>query len=458
MKTPVITTRALLTAALLGGCVTKIPAHLRIEPSEGQSAEAVAVTDLQTAITAMLRRDPLARSPMLLDVAAVNEVSGGPPVAAWIRTVRSLERGEGHAERSLQQLEDQHPSTPVVALSRGYRLRMAENRLSSTETGVDEEAQQDVVALLTPLQPSATDETLPRPALDWLAHPDRSLAESVRAYGDRWVLTGWLHGPHIPLAALAPSLAAPMYDGLVRSPTGALVQARIEGRSAAVEPALADLKRATVLALTRAAADRDREQAHWAELKRETAEELKVEDPVAALLQRSRDALTNGAADDRAAGGALLAIGALRWLDACGEIPCVGMDRVETMRVSGRWGPELASLSAVWQVIALKEALDTMEVGHATVLYPKAIVSLVDALVGTGAGPLEIQLLRRRSPDPAVWLALGRAVGTEGLTDWNGARAALGAHLKRKTEEAMELPQDPEVVALLERISSRAIP
>lgn len=448
-----------LALLLLGttACVSKIPDHLRVEASADQQlAELAPVEDLPAALFAMLRKDPLARSPLLLDPASVDALDGGPPIGAWIRGVRALEKGDGQVERSLQQLEDEHPGTPVVALARGYRLRVVENRLAGGEA-LDAAAQQDIVTLLTPLKGSPNDEALPRPPLEWLA-PKARLADAARTYGDRWVLTGWLQAPGIPLDAAAESLSAPMYDGLAKTPTGALLQARARGADAPIEGHLEDLTRATRLALHHAAADRDKEQAAWAAMKAAAAEELEVDDPVGVLLARSRDGLTAGAGADAATGGALLAIASMRWKDVCGTPPCVGLDRVETMRFAGRWSDEIAPLAAVWQVIALKEALDTMEVGHETVLYPKAIVSLVDALIGTGAGPLDVHLLRRSTPDASVWLALGRSVGTEAVTQWSEARVALGAHLEAKVQEALEVVEDPELRPLLERIGARAIP
>jgi len=92
------------------------------------------------------------------------------------------------------------------------------------------------------------------------------------------------------------------------------------------------------------------------------------------------------------------------------------------------------------------------------VLFPRAMVDLTDALIGTGAGPLEAQLLRRRTPDPAVWLALGRSVGTEAVTDWEGARIALGGHLEAQATQARERCDDDALDPLFDRIIRRAVP
>ncbi|HHO52342.1 MAG TPA: hypothetical protein ENK18_16090 [Deltaproteobacteria bacterium] len=225
-----------------------------------------------------------------------------------------------------------------------------------------------------------------------------------------------------------------------------------------MEAGYAALLRATQLALHRAAADRDREQAAWAELLTAESEALGGTDPISILLERARSQLTPAATDDRAAGAALLALSAQRWIEQCPSEPCAGIDRVETMAAAGRWHSSIAPLAATWQVVALKEALDTLEVGHDTALFPTAIVDLVDALLGTGGGPLDARILRKQRPDPGVWLSIARAVGTEGVVDWEGAREALGQHLLAETQRAEELVSDPELRLHLERIHRRAIP
>ena len=123
-----------------------------------------------------------------------------------------------------------------------------------------------------------------------------------------------------------------------------------------------------------------------------------------------------------------------------------------------RWDPEVERLAALWQVIALKEAVDSMDVGHDTVIFPRAVLDLTDALLGTGAGPLDLSLLRKQSPDAQAWLEISRAVGTEGVTDWSETRAALGQHLRDQAQRASTLVDDPALADLLGRISSRAVP
>ncbi len=445
------------TALAVLGCNPKVPPHLQLTPDPDAAAKSVVVRDVPSAVALIIGPDPLARSPTLPSVASLEALPDGAALAAFSRVISEVERGEGQIERSLQQLEDDWRGTPVVALSRGYRLRIAENQLAQVSPRPDDTERQ-LVGLITPLiGESGEQSTLPRRPLEWLVGDQRAVA--ARAAADRWVLTGWLSTVSEDLAVVGKPLSAPLYDGLRQTPTGRLLVARAAHTTSDTRAAWTDLQRATALALSRVAADRDREQAAFAELKRSMATELAIEgDPEPVLLRRAAAGLTLGAGDDTAAGGALLALAALRWLDACEIAPCTGVDRVETMHAAEAYDPKVAKLAILWQVIALKDVIDTMEVAHDTVLFPDAMVDMVDALIGTGGGPLEARLLRRRRPDPQTWLVVARAVGAEGVTTWEGVRAAVGAHLENEVQRAMDTTTSEETRSILERIGRRALP
>lgn len=446
--------RPSLFALLFAGCPRQVPDHLQLKP-DPSSQLTVPITDERSALAAIIGKDPLTRSPMLPDPNVLEALDGGLPLAAFVRQVRAVEIGQGPVERVLQQVEDDWRATPAVPLSRGYRLRLAENELAGVGTEADA-AHGQVVVLITPLSSGPADPTLPRRPLEWMGEHDRP--EDVRTYAERWVLTSWLATPEIPIEVVVGPLGAPQYDGLRESPVGKLVMARASGASGDATAGLADLGRATSLALQRAAADRDAEQAAWADTKKAAADELGDPDPVGKLLERASTGLTDAAMADKAAGGALLSLAALRWIDRCGAPPCIGVDRVEVMQFASRWDPEIAELAGIWQVIALKETLDSLEVGRETALFPDLMVDLADALLGTGAGPLEASLLRKQRPDAQVWLSVCRAVGTEGVTDWEGTRVAVGEHLEREVARTLALTQDPELRSLLERVGNRAVP
>jgi hypothetical protein len=186
-------------------------------------------------------------------------------------------------------------------------------------------------------------------------------------------------------------------------------------------------------------------------------EELGNDDPVAFLLDRAAQRLTEAAADDRAVGGALLSIQAARWSGICEHAPCRTFDRTDGFSAAGRWHPDLAAPVALWKVIALKEALDRLEVARETPLFHRSLVDLCDALLGNGAGPLDTNVVQRAQAGPPTWLALGRAVGTE-TTEWEEARAALGRLLAAQVDAALAFPWDAETRTLLDRVGRRAAP
>lgn len=420
------------------------------------------ITDMPSAVAAIVGSDPLVRSPTLPPLDTLRDLDGAQPLEDYVQAVRQHEGGDGQVPRGMQQVEDGHRGTEAVALARGYRLRVTENLLATpAQAGPERDSQ--ILALVTPLSATGEGATLNRPPLEWLLDDPSSeavLDTRIRTYAERWTLAGWLDSPTVRVAPAGEALSAAMYDGLVATPMGALIASRARGDAgdaAKVANGLKDLDTATRWALQEAAADRDREQAAWAKTKAAAREEL-GEDPIDTLLKRSRAALEPAGANDDAMGGALLSHAARRWRGTCDDTPCVGLDRVDAMGAAARWGDEVAPLARVWQVIALKDALDTMDVAHDTVMYTRGAVALVDAVVGSGGGPLEDQVLRKRSPDGSVWLVLARGVGVEGVTSWDGARAALGEHLQREARRTSEVVEDAEIRGYLDRIAERAIP
>ncbi len=448
-------------AALATACPHAVPDHLRVDPPKeavGGIDGPTPITDRAGAVAAIVGSDPLVRSPTLPPVRVLRDVADTAPLIAYVESVRQLEGGEGQVPRSMQQLEDDHRGSEAVALARGYRLRVTENLLASpAQAGPERDSK--ILSLLTPLTSSGEGSTLNRAPLDWLGS-DESLESRTRAYAERWTLAGWLDAPKVDIGPAGEALAAPMYDGLLDTPMGSLVASRArgdQGDDATVAAAMDDLRSATRWALQEAAADRDTEQGAWATTKAEATKTL-GDDPIDVLLKRAWSGFEPAGGRPEAVGGALLAHAGRRWRGTCDDAPCVGLDRVDTMAAAGRWSDEVAPLAHVWRVLALKDALDTMDVAHDTVMYPRGVIALVDAVLGTGGGPLEDQILRKRSPDEGVWLVLARGVGVEGVTSWDGARAALGAHLQGEARRAATTIDDPEMVSYLDRIARRAIP
>ena len=448
--------RALAAAALaLVACARTLPSPLALPPPDDAAASHPILTR-EDALTAVLDGDPLARRTGRVRALALSDVDGAGPIAATLQALTTLESTQVDATQALHVGEHERPGSESVALFRGYRLALAERSIAaSVTTGTPLEF--DVASLLAPLATEVRPTAIGRHPLAWLSPDTAALPDALYAYGERWVLEAWLDGPAIPLAPVASLLHADAYDTLALGPIGRLIQARADGLRADPTAALADLDRATLLALTRAAADRDAEQTAWRDLRKAAADELGVDDPVSALLQRAAAGLTADAGNARSAGAALLAIAADRLDGSCLDAPCVGLDRTSLITRAGAWDTQLQRRARVWRVIALKDAIDGMEAGHETVRFNPSLVDLVDALLGTGAFEPPASLLARRTAEEAAWTQLGAMTGDASPKTWADARAILGLQLARETSSALEISDQPSR-PLIERIARRAHP
>ena len=443
------------TLFLIAGCAKPVPAHLALSvPDEDHETEAPLV-DLASVLAFMIDGDPLSRRPRFPDEEALpDNAEGLEVITGFIAAVRQLEMGRGERVGTLQRLAREHAGTSVQPLARGYALGIAERPLAQPDPQMDEMV--EALSLLTGLPPGSADAPAQaRHPFAWLGAEDDT--RLVRNYADRWVLTGWLDAPDIPIESVATALTATQFTLLADSPTAKLITARAKGASTPTPGAFDDLARATLLSLTRAAADTDRELGNWADQKHEIGQGLGTTDPVNFLLDRAFSGLIANAADDKDAAAAMLAIQADRWHETCAWTPCAGTDRISAMTAAGRWNAEVHDLVRIWQVIALKDAVDSMDVGHDTVLFPKALLQLTDALNGLGAGPLDITLLRWNRPDPHAWESLGAAVGREGTSDWDTVSLAVGGFLQNEANSVAEQTDDAAITSLLRRIAKRAL-
>jgi hypothetical protein len=448
----------LLVACLLA-CKPVVPAHLAREPSpaEGEAAAPPAQrpTTREEAVRLVVAGDPLARRTNLPDPGILSDVREVDALREVLIELRAMESGQADATTRLQLLATRYRTGEPVAVLRGYRLQLADRLLGIHSGDPDHEALAALTPLLTRLRPDEDSTVVGRHPFAVLAG-ELSFPEAVRQHGDRWTLLGWLSAPDVPLRPVAEALQAAPYDALRASKLGRLVLARAAGASAPHAQALADLRRATSLSLQRAAADRDKEQAAYADARKAAGDELGTTNPAPLLLDRALEGFIDAAGEEEAVAGALIAYTGLRWLRACDWDPCAGVDRVEVLATVEDWSPKLDDLALTWKVIALKDALDGMDVGHDTVAFSNALVDLIDALVGTGASPVVSSMLARRTADPAVWKALGEAIGVEATT-WEDARGALGQHLRAEAERASKLTTGAEA-ELLTRIARRAVP
>ncbi|MCB9665481.1 MAG: hypothetical protein H6732_15320 [Alphaproteobacteria bacterium] len=446
------------------GCARALPAAVSLpdDPLAVPSASGIdweAIHTLEAAVQAICGTDPLCRRPRLPRPDQLAHVADGEVLTATVAELASAERRQADLPAALQRLEGGNPGTVVVPLLRGYRLGVADRLVVDLRSaGPTEPRWLELAPLLTSLTPVGERTTAPTAnPLAFLEREGQAFPVAARAAGDRWALTGWLASPDLPVGPAAAALQGAPYDALRRTGTARLLAARAAGGEADPDAGLEDLRHATLLSLQRAAADRHTEQGAWADTRRAEGAALGVEDPIAALLDRAVERLLPAAGLDRAAGGALVALTARRLGKGCDWPPCQGLDRVETLAAAEAWGPEIAGLARTWRAIALKDAVDAMEVGHDTALFRMALVDLVDALLGTSAGPIAADLLAWRTPAPEVWSQLGAALGNPAPDTWDELRIPLGAHLAAEARLAAE-GAPPEAAERLERIARRAVP
>jgi len=262
---------------------------------------------------------------------------------------------------------------------------------------------------------------------------------------DRWVLRAWQTTPDLPLGSLSDPLLKGTRQRLSNSPEGQLLLARAKpsGDCAQTLPdAWGNLMLGTELALQRAGADRDHEQAIWSDRRRAIQKEREItSDPVQHLLETSHKALVRCAADDRAAGGALLAHAAMRWTKGCAN-GCDGLDRTFSISQAGRWHDDVEALADIWMVIATKESIDTMEVAQSTVMFRAAADDLLDLLMTLSPGGIDSYPLYVRSPNSTFWNRLGQSITEERITSWKGLKAPLCEILSDRARRANSASPD----------------
>jgi len=433
---------ALLIAALMGltACARHIPSHLELNASP---SEAVESTSPQTAFERLVQNDPWAR--YLSDAARQRLITRTPEQAKREveEALLAIESRKVSAGRALSRLERTWSTTAVPALLRGYRMQLTQAQWGPSEDG-DLRRYTQAVSLLTGLHESRPPEQGARSSWGWIrnAPPPDVLPY---AYLDRWLLRAWQADPSLPLQHLSEPLISGTRQRLAATPEGALLLARGQAPEACkqtVPDAWASLILATDLALQRAAADRDHEQAIWSDRRRATQHELGIDgDPVAHLLETSHSRLTQCAADDRAAGGALLANAAIRWTQGCTK-GCDGLDRTFSMTQAGRWHDDAAQLASIWLVIATKESIDTMEVARSTVMFRAAADDLLDLLMTLSPGGVDSYPLYVQSPNATFWNRLGQALTEDKITSWAELKAALCVILSKQAGEARGLASE----------------
>ena len=456
MKSPLARTLIALIGITGAGCARQIPAHL-LTPELSQEGSS-SLQDEPHALDTLLRTDPWSRYLSAEERDLIWAQTPEPARQELRLTLREIEQDLTDPAVALWRLERSWTGTPIVPLTRAYRVRWADARWSMRKEGPDSSLDPNV-ALLTNLTPGRPLPPDAAPPWAWLGPPAPTQAV-MQHYADLWALRGWLHHPSLYVKHVARGLTDHARQPLVNSDEGQWILAR-----ASEEDSCHDshdvgwdlLIEATSLALQRAAADRDHEQAAWSDRRAALQQRLNVTgEPVDVLLDQAWREFLSCAQSDKAAGAALVVLEARRWNRGCTE-GCAGLDRMFGLQAAGTWHSEVAPLAHSWRVVALKEALDTMDVGHDTVLFPVALFDLVDVVTGLRGDPVGSSVLQLRHPTPALWNQLGARVNNTVATDWRTLKGMLDRELHQETTLALQ-EAPPALQIPLNQILARTAP
>lgn len=444
-----------LLCGLLGCAPRTVPPHLQVRPVEAAAPE-VAPTTMEAALRLAVGRDPLVRRVTPRGSGFWVGAPQGAALEAWARVARR----QDPPPRDWGELEVRHAGTVAVPLARGARLAAMEVLVATGSEATDDQ----IGAWLGPVR---LDERPPalmaRAPLAWIRDDPALARRDALWMAERRVLLGWFDDPSLPLGPVAAALEPGVYDRLIDSPTGALLLARAAGAAdpAAASRGAAALSRATVLALEQVSADTSAEREAWQARRTAVAAELGLAaglDPIDALLTSARVELSRDAAAERSTGLALVALTAARLRDRCPEGACGGLDRVATLEVARRWEASVGPLSTLWALVALKAAIDGVEVTHDKPTFYRGLVPLSDALLGTRGGTVDSALLRAHAADGSAWLALSRMSGGPDTTAFEDALRSLKAELARQAAKATQEAALPEAAPFITRIATRARP
>ena len=427
-------------------CAKEIPPHLRVDTPLTQTGDQTASIDLLVASDPLLRR-PKPRAPGYWDA-----LPEGPAIEAWARVARST----NPLPTDWATVETATRGTVGVALARGARLAAIE----VTQGEWDEALQQQIAAWLglsgVEARPTST---TPAEPLAWLpGHGGQEKIETARHMATRLVLEAWFDGPTIDLSAPAKALLADAHTRLADSPYGRLLLARAGDFQdpEAAQTGQQFFWEASQHALEWAAADDDTTQA-VVQARRAAFREQRGANPAAWNLARAREVLRMNAASNASSGLALVTIAAERLEGSCPDLPCGGLDRVAALTRASRWHADAKAAASVWHVIALKRALDTLEVSLDKPSLYRRLPQIADALAGMNESTIELAFLRHRTPTPGMMLTISRMAGGLPTSDTTQAIESVAERLREACDQALIQEIPDEHSRLIKKIRSSAV-
>jgi len=422
-------------------CAKEIPPHLRVEAPSTESTSAPA------SLSSLVAHDPLLRRPKPRKAGDWQDVQGGQAIEIWAQTARR----PNATPSDWSTVEASTRGTIGVPLSRGARLAAIE----VTRGEWDEEIQQRIAAWIGLSGVEARPATsTPAEPLAWLpGHTPDEKFDAAEHLVRRMVMEGWFDGPKVDQTHAAEALNSDAHTLVADSPYGQLLLARNLGVMDAEAHTSGEqfFWEATGHALAWAAADKDIEQ-QYLQKQRADFRAQRNETPTAWNLARARELFILDASNQASSGLALVTIAAERLEGSCPDKPCSGLDVVASITRAGRWGSDAASGAAVWQVIALKRALDTLSVSLDKPSLYRRLPQIADALSGMNESPIELSFLRHRVPTPGMMLAISRMAGGTPTSDTEQAIDAVARRLQKACDHALATGVPPNLVQPIKRI------
>ncbi len=434
----------MLAFLLLISCAKEVPPHLRV------NKPVVAKAEIEASLASLVRHDPLLRRPDPLTPEAWKDIPNGHAIETWARVARTMNASPS----DWMAVETATSGTVGVPLARGARLAALE-----VITGdLDEALQKEVAAWLGLTRVQAQPGTsTPRQPLDWVEGrtPDEK-RKTVIHMAERSVLEGWFEHPQLDIQPAATAIEADAHTGIASSPYGQLLQARAlrltdpdAGRTGR-----RFLHEATLMALKLAAADTDREQASVRVFRDEEEKRLGAP-PVAWNLEKARKSFTQDAASVETTGLALVTIGAERLENSCPDTPCGGLDRVASITRASSWGKAPLASAAAWHVIALKRALDTLEVSLDKPTLGRRLPQVADTLAGIDETQITLPFLRYRVAAPGLLVSISRMADGPPTSDQKEALQSVKNRLLQACDNALNAGVSEEQAKVIQHIQRR---
>ena len=400
-------------------------------------------------LSQVLHGDPFVRRARPLAEETLARFEDARDLARWQQDIAGLESSGTINAVNLSYLQARYRGRIGAVLTAGYRLQQLEDGIATQASG---DPTVRLLPWVTPIVPgngNGADDDAAWP----LASAGTPAVNVLRHLGEREVLRSWLL-TEAPLTPVAEALESTLYDSVREQRLARLIRAAATTDTTDPTPELQYLMVATRLAVQRAAADRDHEQAAYADARADIRTSMGFERPIRDALAKSFDAALPFAGSAEGRWTAVLSDHLLFYERACEDLPCAVPGRTSHLsQLAGR-SPTLDPYIALWKVIAMDRALDGMDLGRKTVRYPWAMMELADVLLGTGAGALNTDLLLHEPDSAEGWSAVSTALDAP-HTSWEATREQLGVHLEALVDDALAYPHDDALTQWLKTIRAR---